>query len=438
MEKRATAPLQIPERPNRLKSECLTRVCVPERIIAFTVMPRDYQASRANYQWRPVRQSGLNIALNPVQPGDSPTTESDGRKPMALLLPGHNEELIIATTIKSAVAAGQNIEDIYVVDDASTDTTRKIAVGLLGKKNVLRVKRSGKALAVQKAIKKFKLADNYEWLHVADADSVFSPNYFTVYRNRLAKGDYAIAVGFVQSMRGNWISTYRALTYTYSQHITRRAQSKVGMISVFPGPITAFKTDILRDIEFDTDSLTEDFDITLQVHRKKLGRIAFIPGAVNYTQDPQTLQDFWRQNIRWQRGFFQGVKKYRIGQKWQRIDISIAFQVFQSFFFLIQLLVLLPLIIAATGSWMIIPVMIAADIIINGMIALGSSVAAKRWNLLGALPYFYLLRWVEILIYFVAFTEVMILKKFQTSARGWGTEGRRYKLSQAALADIRA
>ncbi|HMH70352.1 MAG TPA: hypothetical protein VK502_03045, partial [Candidatus Saccharimonadales bacterium] len=41
-------------------------------------------------------------------------------KQLALLLPAHNEELIIAATIRSAIAAGQAIEDIYVVNDNSS------------------------------------------------------------------------------------------------------------------------------------------------------------------------------------------------------------------------------------------------------------------------------------------------------------------------------
>jgi hypothetical protein len=83
-------------------------------------------------------------------------------------------------------------------------------------------------------------------------------------------------------------------------------------------------------------------------------------------------------------------------------------------------------------------VAIAADFILNGMIALGSSIVAKRWNLIGALPYFYLLRWIEVGVFLWAFVEIMILKKFQVRAQGWSTEGRRYKISTAALQDVAA
>jgi cellulose synthase/poly-beta-1,6-N-acetylglucosamine synthase-like glycosyltransferase len=408
--------------------DAATKLYIPDRDVSYIGTGKRVLIIPDRKQFTVLLAAPEELLLEPEQT----------RKKLALLLPGHNEELIIATTIRSAVAAGQPLEDIYVVDDASTDATYTLAVELLGKKHVLRVKRSGKALAVQKAIKKFNLVANYEWLHVADADSVFSPNYFTVYRKKLDSSKYAVAVGFVQSMRGNWISTYRALSYTYSQQISRRIQAKFGMISVFPGPITSFRTDILPKLDFKSNTLTEDFDVTLQVHRKKLGRIVFIPGAINYTQDPQTLKDFCAQTMRWQRGFFQGVKKYRVGLKGQRIDVSLGLQMLQSLFFLVQILVLFPFIIATTGSWLIIPVAIAADMVMTGVIAIGSSFAARRWNLLGALPYFYFLRWLETGIYFMAFFEVMVLKRFQAEVRGWGTEGRRYKLSSAALADVKA
>jgi poly-beta-1,6-N-acetyl-D-glucosamine synthase len=355
------------------------------------------------------------------------------RKKLALLLPGHNEELIIQATIKSAVAAGQPLEDIYVVDDASTDATRREAIALLGRRQVLTVERSGKAGAVYKAVKHFKIESRYQWLHVADSDSVFGENYFRIYRRNLKGKNYAAAVGFVQSLRGNWISKYRAFSYTYGQHIIRRMQSWVGMISVMPGPITCFRTDIIKELNFATESLTEDFDITLQIHRKKLGRIKFIPGAVNYTQDPQTLRDFCNQTARWQRGFFQGVIKYRIGIKRQMIDASIAYQMLQLLFYLFELGILVPYVIITTGRWMIIPFIIASDLVVLAWLALFSATAAKRMSILAALPYFYFLRWLELGIFLKAFVEVVILKQFREEMKGWQTEGRRYALDATAL-----
>lgn len=357
------------------------------------------------------------------------------RRKLALLLPAHDEELIMAATIKSAVAAGQPIEDIFVVDDASTDKTRSIAIKHLGAKRVLTVEHSGKGLAIHKALQHFKIESRYVWVHVADADSVFCPNYFRLYKRKLNAQKYSVAVGFVQSLRGNWISNYRAFCYTYGQHILRRFQSYLGMISVFPGPITCFKTDIIKDLDLTSKGLTEDFDITLQVHRKKLGKIKFIPEAVNYTQDPQTLSDFCNQNLRWQRGFFQGVTKYKVGRRLQKIDLSLGFQMFEALFYIVQMLIFVPYVTIVTHKWFIMPVVLLGDFLVVSALAIFSAVVAKRLSILASLPYFYFLRWIEIGIFMRAYVEVVIMHKFRSDIVGWSVKGRRYALDANALKD---
>lgn len=381
--------------------------------------------STPNVLSRSIRKKPLHIRKNA-----KPTRK------LALLLPAHNEELIIATTIKSAIAAGQNRRDIYVVDDASNDNTRKVAVSLLGKDHVLTVHRSGKALAVKKAIKKFKIQQTYVWLHIADADSVFSANYFRVFKSKLDAKRYVVAIGFVQSMRGNWISTYRSLCYTYGQHVQRRIQVWLRMVPVFPGPVTCFRTDILSKLDISGESLTEDFDITLQVHRKRLGNVLFIPQATNYTQDPQSLRDFCKQSMRWYRGFFQGIKSYKVGMHRQGIDLMLGFQMLQMLIFILQVLILVPLILILTHHWLIIPTAISLDFIVTSAAAIFSAIMTKRISLIGALPYFYFLRTTEICMFVTAFVEVIILKRFTTSVKGWATEGRRYKLNAAVLQEV--
>jgi cellulose synthase/poly-beta-1,6-N-acetylglucosamine synthase-like glycosyltransferase len=388
------------------------------------------------YRARPFsdREHPLKIAV--AQPK---TTKSiiRRRSKMALLLPAHNEELIIEATIRSAIIAGQAKKDIYVVNDNSSDSTRAIATRVLGKANVLNVKRSGKALAVRKAITKFQIESRYEWIHIADADSIFSKDYFRIYKSKLDPRKYAVAIGFVQSLKGNWISSYRALSYTYGQNIDRRIQASLKMITVFPGPVTCLRTDIISKLHFDGPSLTEDFDITLQVHRKGLGDIIYIPKAVNYTQDPQTLSDFCKQNMRWMRGYFQGVKKYKLGLGRQRIDISIGFQMLQTLLFLLQVVVLIPYILVIThGNWLVIFSMILVDFVLNGFITLIAAGVAKRWAIIGVIPYFYFLRLIEISIHIIAFVEIFIMKRFQVQVIGWSTTGRRYKISNAALLDV--
>ncbi len=358
------------------------------------------------------------------------------RQQLALLLPGHNEELILAATIKSALAAGQDLQDIYVVDDNSNDNTRQIALSLIPPENVLTVPRSGKAGAVIKAIEHFAIVERYVWVHVADADSIFGDNYFRIYKDNLDIERFIAAVGFVQSLRGNWLATYRSFTYTYGQHVFRRIQSWFGIISVLPGPVTCFSTDIIKDLDFHAESLTEDFDLTLQIHRKKLGRIRFIPEAVNFTQDPRTLGDFITQTLRWQRGFFQGIRKYRIGFRPHLIDAGIGYQMAESVYYLFLSTVVLPLLLLTARDWETALFILSADLAVVALLAAFSSYAARRPMIILSLPYFYILRVLELSIFIWAFVEVIILNKFKTVKKGWDTEGRRYEIASADVKEL--
>ncbi len=308
---------------------------------------------------------------------------------------------------------------------------------LLTAENVLSVAHSGKALAVRKAISYFQLEKRYVWVHVADADSVFGRNYFKLYRRKLNAKKYGVAIGFVQSLRGNAISKYRVLGYTYGQQVVRRVQHFFGMVSVFPGPVTCFRTDLIKQIDFTSDSLTEDFDITLQFHRKKLGGVCYIPKAVNYTQEPLRYRDFWKQTMRWYRGFFQGIKKYKIGSRFERIDIGIWYQLLEVLMYIMQFVILIPLTVIASGSWAFVPILFLTDFAMVAVMALYATAATRRLSIMTALPAFYLLRWSEIAIFIWAFIEVIVLRRYRTKVTvGWQVTGRRYQLNAKALKDV--
>lgn len=358
------------------------------------------------------------------------------RRKLALLLPAHNEELIISYTIASAIMSGVRCRDIYVVDDASSDGTRLQAERLLHKENIVTIEHSGKAGAIRKAVTIFNLTKKYDWIHVADADSVFGKDYFRIYRRALSNS-YVAAVGFVQSLKGNWICSYRALSYTLSQHVHKRIQAWFGMITVMPGPVTSYRSDIIDVLNFDTGSFTEDFDITLQIYRFRLGKIKYIPDAVNYTQDPRNFNDFVKQVLRWYRGFFQGIKRYKIGLKRQRIDISIALMVAELFLFIAQLSVVIYMVVYVRNYQFDIWRSLLADVFLIALFALFAMVVTKRFRILFVIPLYHFLKAVELGVYVVAFVEVFVLRKFESSQeKGWSVTGRRYALDNKSLSEI--
>lgn len=374
--------------------------------------------------------NSLNLLNNILEAPLATDVANMPKRQMALIIPGHNEAMVIQDTIKSAIAAGQPIQDIYMVDDNSDDGTAALAQSVISPQHVLTVSRSGKAGAILKAIKYFRIADRYEWVHIADADSMFESDYFAEFTSHLDPKKYAAATGYVKSLKSNWISKYRAYEYSFGQEITRRLQHVLGVIPVIPGPTSCYRTDILDQLDFLTTNMTEDFDLTLQIHRKKLGRILFIPSAKTLTQDPKDYKDYVKQVSRWYRGFWQGVVERKIGFGFQKIDLYLGYQIIEMFFYYMNILILFPLLLLRGNAIFALSLSFMVDFIIFFISAVFGSAAHKRADVLTAFPLFYILRVTNMVLYLKAFVEVVILKRFKIHQVGWSTTGRRYKITQ--------
>lgn len=359
----------------------------------------------------------------------SSTKKSAGRKhksALSLLIAAHDEELVIGQTIRSAINAGMNPKHIYVVDDNSTDDTSAIAISIIGEKNVIKVGRSGKGLAITKGAHAFDLVNRYKWIHIADADGGFVENYFKIMRTSL-NPKFAAATGYVRSLPGSSIGQYRVYEYTLGQELHRRFQALTHTVTVIPGPTSVFRADVFAKVNFANKSLTEDFDVTIQIHRLKLGKIQFIPRAVAYTQDPRNLSDFTKQITRWNRGMMQAVRRHGIGRRANRIDVYLSYQLLQNFFLLGNYLFVLPFIAYTTQSPNILALAFLMDVAMMFGLTVLMGLKAGRKDIMSAFPQIYFYRFVTLYVFLKAFTEVIILNKFRSSEGIWGTAGRRFK-----------
>lgn len=347
---------------------------------------------------------------------------------MALLIAAHNEEIVIERTIHSAIRGGMNKRDIYVVDDNSVDNTSRLAREILGSANVCKVRRSGKGLALTKGARKFRLVERYEWIHIADADGAFARDYFPIFRRHL-QPKYAVATGYIKSLPGHGISQYRVFEYTIGMELHRRFQTLTQTVPIVPGPTSCFRSDVFSKLDFTVKALTEDFDVTLQLHRKKLGKVLFIPGAVAFTQDPGSLNDFVKQITRWNRGILQGSHRHRIGFKLQRIDAYLSYQILQNLVFFVNYALIMPYIAFQRHSPALIASLFIFDVLTTFILTALVSLRSQRWDILSAFPQIYILRWLTLLVFLRAFVEVTLLNRFRNTDGFWSTEGRRYKTS---------
>jgi cellulose synthase/poly-beta-1,6-N-acetylglucosamine synthase-like glycosyltransferase len=105
---------------------------------------------------------------------------------------------------------------------------------------------------------------------------------------------------------------FQVMEYDANQGLLKQAMyATTGTVVVAPGPVSAYRADVLRDLGgVPGETLTEDFDLTLALVSRGF-RVVYEPEAIAYTDAPRTDAELRSQRIRWSRGGFQVLRKYR-------------------------------------------------------------------------------------------------------------------------------
>jgi len=239
------------------------------------------------------------------------------RSQLAVVIAAHNEEAVIAATLESVIAA-HNARDVFVFCDACTDRTADIARSMLPEENVIdHATNIGKSRGLEYMLDAFVVPLRYEFVSVIDADTTVEPGFFV---RALTVVSRPGVVGVTGQVKSRWyrniFSAYRTFIYAVWQAVFKRIQSGLGSVVIASGCSTVWRTSALRNVVWDHHMSTEDFSLTMQVHRRRLGAICYIASAVVWTQDPFSLRAYVRQSYRWTRAFWESIRKYRVGVCW--------------------------------------------------------------------------------------------------------------------------
>lgn len=255
---------------------------------------------------------------------------------VAVLIAAHNEELVISETISSALTLVP-ASNIHVISDGSSDATAEIA--LRAGVNCLELSPNrGKAGALAAGIDHFDLASNYEVVLLLDADTRLAPDYLETGLPLFAAPDVVAVAGRAVSLPpggghgilGRILLGYRERLYAAVQVLIKygQASERANVVNIVPGFASMYRTRVLSEIDVAAPGLLiEDFNMTFEVHAKKLGRIEFHPSAaLAYTQDPDNLKEYVHQVRRWSLGFWQTVRRHGLhrGRFWAVLLIHIV------------------------------------------------------------------------------------------------------------------
>lgn len=230
-----------------------------------------------------------------------------GYRPLvSVIIPAWNEEVGILKTIKSTLASSYDHLEVIVVDDGSTDNTRRRVLRYRqhfdpegNKIKLVSQENAGKSTALNTGIARAQ----GELIVTLDADSYLTPGSIQELVKTMANPNYAVAIGeIVVGNTKNLIGQMQHYEYLVCFHY-KRAQHMFNSVYIFPGALTAFRASTLKTVgEFESYSSTEDLDISMRI-KAKGHQVAYVDTAICITEGATTLRGLLNQRVRWRHGF---------------------------------------------------------------------------------------------------------------------------------------
>lgn len=272
----------------------------------------------------------------------------------SILVPAFNEEKVIKDCILGFTQLQYKYTELIIVNDGSTDDT------LDSLKNFLDLKLHTRS-DYKKNLRHLNIIDIYESekfsnifvidkinggkadslnaginfcgndiVITLDADSVLDKNSICemnqVFQDKdviacggnvlISQGFTGTVNNFIPNFKIKGIIKYQVLQYLTAFYLHKRAQSSLKTLTVIAGAFGAFRKEILFSIDGFRNTIGEDMDITLKLHKRikengNTEKLIFAPSALCYTECPSNIKDLFKQRVRWQKAFVDCLIYYR-------------------------------------------------------------------------------------------------------------------------------
>ncbi len=263
---------------------------------------------------------------------------------VSVIIPAYNEEVGVIRTLDSIRANRYANYEVIVVDDGSTDKTAKVIRSYIKKipavelrSYLTRERRSaklqrhyehaparrsrfvlvsqhngGKGAALNNGIKNYAKG---ELVMVVDADSLLHPKAIEKMVQHFRDKRVMAAASNVKVIPSKSIlGIAQRIEYLISYRM-KRSLTYFGMEYIIGGVGSTFRRSILLESGlYDTDTMTEDIDLTLKLIKRygnKEYRIHYAADVLTYTEHVLSFRSLTKQRFRWKFGRFQSLLKNR-------------------------------------------------------------------------------------------------------------------------------
>jgi cellulose synthase/poly-beta-1,6-N-acetylglucosamine synthase-like glycosyltransferase len=224
----------------------------------------------------------------------------------AVLVPAHNEELLIASLCKSLLEINypKNMYQIFIVadncNDKTSDICRSFDVHVLERNDTSLI---GKGYAISWALKQIQLIE-YDAVFIVDADNVVDPFILEELNILINNGEKAIqCYNSVRNREDSWFTQLLFVSRTISNLLYHQAKYKLGLSSYLMGNGLCFTSQLLQLRGWEAFSAGEDWEYYAGLVNDHI-KIGFAVKAKVFHQESRSLNQATSQRLRWSSGRF--------------------------------------------------------------------------------------------------------------------------------------
>lgn len=242
----------------------------------------------------------------------------DENATISVFIPVYNEKAeLLKETIESLLNQTRSIDNIYLYDDGSNDTSAidcieiyKNKLGEKGKK--IKIKRCNKNKGKREAQAFWFKKSTSDFFITVDSDCYLHENAVEELLKPFNDPDIYAVTGHV-SIRNkvNLLTKLIDIRYENAFRVDRAAQTKTKNILVCSGPLSAYRRNVILDNLEDYISqtflgLTVSYgdDRRLTNYANRYGKTFYQSTAICETDAPEYILKFLKQQIRWNKSFF--------------------------------------------------------------------------------------------------------------------------------------
>jgi cellulose synthase/poly-beta-1,6-N-acetylglucosamine synthase-like glycosyltransferase len=227
------------------------------------------------------------------------------------MIPAHNEGIVITATLES-MAQLQYPEgklEVIVVNDGSTDDTAELVEAMVtkypDKLRLFNVPADRAARGKSAALNLGLLECKHQVIGIFDADNTpESDSILQLARQLQDNPRLGAVIGKFRCINKakNLLTRFINLEGLAFQWIVQGGRWRMMRIASLPGTNYLIHRPLLESLGgWDVEALAEDAEMSIRIYEEGY-LIKFVPYAVTWEQEPETLKVWFKQRVRWARG----------------------------------------------------------------------------------------------------------------------------------------